>query len=60
MATFTHVTAERCAQLGRALTAAGLTWSDDGRQAKPQYFDHTQPTRRAPWWSSRRPRAARI
>lgn len=41
MATFTHATPERCAQLGRALTAAGLTWSDNGRQDDPQYLDYT-------------------
>ncbi|MER5402623.1 hypothetical protein [Streptomyces sp. NPDC002599] len=41
MATFTHATAERCAQLGRALTAAGLSWSDNGRQDDPQYLTYT-------------------
>ncbi|MEU6579046.1 hypothetical protein [Streptomyces sp. NPDC046805] len=40
MATCTRVTAERCAQLGRALTGAGLTWSGNGRQAKLQYLGH--------------------
>ncbi|MEU5281670.1 hypothetical protein AB0G87_35275 [Streptomyces asoensis] len=41
MATFTHATPERCAQLGRALTAAGLGWSDNGRQDEPQYLTYT-------------------
>ncbi len=41
MATFAHATSERCAQLGRALTAAGLGWSDNGRQDDPQYLTYT-------------------
>ncbi|MEU4884543.1 hypothetical protein AB0G19_29390 [Streptomyces althioticus] len=41
MATFAHATPERCAQLGRALTAAGLGWSDNGRQDDPQYLTYT-------------------
>jgi hypothetical protein len=41
VATFPHATPERCAQLGRALTAAGLTWSDNGRQDDPQYLTYT-------------------
>ncbi|MFC5220089.1 hypothetical protein [Streptomyces coerulescens] len=41
MATFTHATPKRCAELGSALTAAGLTWSDNGRQDKPQYLTYT-------------------
>ncbi|MGW7425713.1 hypothetical protein ACWGJB_37770 [Streptomyces sp. NPDC054813] len=41
MATFAHATPERCAQLGRALTAAGLSWSDNGRQDDPQYLTYT-------------------
>ncbi|MFM9499767.1 hypothetical protein ACKI1Q_40035 [Streptomyces galilaeus] len=41
MATFAHATPERCAQLGRALTAAGLAWSDNGHQDDPQYLDYT-------------------
>lgn len=31
MATFAHITPARCTQLNRALTAAGLAWSDNGR-----------------------------
>ncbi|MCX4596772.1 hypothetical protein OG819_46210 [Streptomyces sp. NBC_01549] len=41
MATFAHATPERCAQLGRALTAAGLDWSDNGRQDDPQFLTYT-------------------
>ncbi|MFD5763187.1 hypothetical protein ACFWIZ_50685 [Streptomyces sp. NPDC127044] len=41
MATFAHTTPERCAQLGRALTAAGLDWSDNGRQDDPQFLTYT-------------------
>lgn len=41
LATFNHATSDRCAQLGRALSAAGLTWSDNGRQDAPQYLTYT-------------------
>ncbi|PBC92361.1 hypothetical protein BX281_0008 [Streptomyces sp. Ag82_O1-15] len=41
VATFAHPTPERCAQLGRALTAAGLDWSDNGRQDDPQFLTYT-------------------
>ncbi|MEU1264585.1 hypothetical protein ABZ473_21320 [Streptomyces cellulosae] len=41
MATFSHATPERCAQLGRSLTAAGLTWSDNGQQGAPQFLTYT-------------------
>ncbi|MFD5445936.1 hypothetical protein [Streptomyces tendae] len=41
MATFTHATLERCAQLGRTLTAAGLAWTDNGQQADPQFLAYT-------------------
>ncbi|MEW2000828.1 hypothetical protein ACFWFH_34155 [Streptomyces coelicoflavus] len=41
MATFSRATPERCAQLGRALTAAGLTWSDNGQQDAPQFLTYT-------------------
>ncbi|MFE9976234.1 hypothetical protein ACFYRD_37390 [Streptomyces hirsutus] len=41
MATFAHATPGRCAQLGRALTAVGLAWNDNGRQDDPQYLDYT-------------------
>lgn len=41
MATFGHITRERCAQLGRALTTAGLSWTDNGRQDKPEFLTYT-------------------
>ncbi|MFF0206233.1 hypothetical protein [Streptomyces sp. NPDC005017] len=41
MATFEHATAQRCARLGHALTAAGLTWHDNGRQDTPQFLTYT-------------------
>ncbi|MEU8868041.1 hypothetical protein [Streptomyces umbrinus] len=49
MATFAHITPARCTQLNRALTAAGLAWSDNGRQDDPQYLTYsvTDPHRRA-------------
>ncbi|MFD5806738.1 hypothetical protein [Streptomyces sp. NPDC127020] len=41
MASFTHVTPERCAQLGGALDAVRLAWSDNGCQLTPQYLNYT-------------------
>jgi hypothetical protein len=41
VASFTHATPERCAQLGHALTAAGLDWSDNHRQDDPQFLTYT-------------------
>ncbi|MCX5336876.1 hypothetical protein [Streptomyces sp. NBC_00140] len=41
MASFEHATPARCDQLGRALTAAGLAWRDNGRQDTPQYLTYT-------------------
>ncbi|MER5899617.1 hypothetical protein ABT150_05760 [Streptomyces mirabilis] len=41
MATFGHITRERCAQLGHALTAAGLAWEDNGNQDRPQLLTYT-------------------
>lgn len=41
MATYGHITRERCDQLGRALTAAGLSWTDNGRQDKPEFLTYT-------------------
>ncbi|MEU6459795.1 hypothetical protein [Streptomyces sp. NPDC047065] len=41
MASFTHVTPERCTQLRRALDAVRLTWNDNGCQHTPQYLNHT-------------------
>lgn len=41
MATFGHITRERCAQLGHALTAAGLAWEDNGNQDRPELLTYT-------------------
>jgi hypothetical protein len=41
LATFDHITRERCDQLDRALTAAGLSWTDNGRQDKPEFLTYT-------------------
>lgn len=41
VARFAHATPERCAQLRRALTAASLGWSDNGRQDDPQFLTYT-------------------
>jgi hypothetical protein len=40
MATFTHITEERCAQLGKELTATGLPWQDNGRN-RPEFLTYT-------------------
>lgn len=40
-AAFEHITRERCAELGAALTAAGLSWEDNGRQTTPQRLTYT-------------------
>ncbi|MCT9105363.1 hypothetical protein [Streptomyces mirabilis] len=41
MATFTHTTPERCAQLGRALTAADLDWSDNAHHDDLKYLAYS-------------------
>jgi hypothetical protein len=41
VATFSHATPARCAQLGRSLTAAGLTWSNNGQHGAPQFLTYT-------------------
>ncbi|GGY05117.1 hypothetical protein GCM10010358_68130 [Streptomyces minutiscleroticus] len=41
MATFGHITRERCTQLAAALTAAGLPWEDNGHQDDPQFLTYT-------------------
>ncbi|GAA0680298.1 hypothetical protein GCM10009536_08440 [Streptomyces thermocarboxydus] len=51
MATFGHITRERCAQLGRALTAAGLSWMDNGRQDKPEFLTYTATDAHGREWS---------
>ncbi|MFJ1839962.1 hypothetical protein ACIOJ9_39685 [Streptomyces sp. NPDC088175] len=49
MASFDHATPERRAQLGRALTEAGLTWSDNG-QNDPQYLTYAVTDSRNRTW----------
>ncbi|MFE4756001.1 hypothetical protein ACFRIB_38210 [Streptomyces mirabilis] len=51
MATFAHITPERCAQFTRELTAAGLVWHDNGHQDDPKFlaFFVTDPHGRV-WW----------
>ncbi|MFD6923741.1 hypothetical protein ACFV99_26510 [Streptomyces sp. NPDC059944] len=41
MATYAHITPARCTQLGNALTAAGLTWQDNGNQDRPELLTYT-------------------
>ncbi|MFD9464270.1 hypothetical protein [Streptomyces sp. NPDC060027] len=41
MATFAHITPERCTQLENALTAAGLSWCDNGNQDRPELLTYT-------------------
>ncbi|MEV2236035.1 hypothetical protein AB0H69_46825 [Streptomyces phaeochromogenes] len=51
MATFAHITRERCDQLGRALTAADLSWTDNGRQDKPEFLTYTATDAHGREWS---------
>ncbi|UFQ99724.1 hypothetical protein KBP30_41570 [Streptomyces sp. Go40/10] len=51
MATFSHITRERCAQLSRALTAAGLSWTANGRQDKPEFLTYTATDAHGREWS---------
>jgi hypothetical protein len=48
MAGYGHVTQAPCAQLGRELTAADLTWTDNGRQDQPEYLTYTVTDRPRP------------
>ncbi|MEU1450027.1 hypothetical protein [Streptomyces mirabilis] len=41
MATFGRITRKRCAQVGHALTAAGLAWEDNGNQDRPELLTYT-------------------
>ncbi|MFJ8158532.1 hypothetical protein [Streptomyces sp. NPDC094468] len=50
MASFAHATEQRCTELGRALTAAGLTWNHNGRQDEPQYLTYTVTDPRGRTW----------
>ncbi|MFF8932247.1 hypothetical protein ACF1AO_33845 [Streptomyces longwoodensis] len=38
---FEHITRARCNELGAALTAAGLSWQDNGHQDTPQRLEYT-------------------
>ncbi|MGW4560954.1 hypothetical protein ACWEN3_00655 [Streptomyces sp. NPDC004561] len=51
MATFSHITRERCAQLSRALTAASLSWTDNGRQDNPEFLTYTATDAHGREWS---------
>ncbi|MCQ8836100.1 hypothetical protein [Streptomyces malaysiensis] len=50
---FEHITGERCAELGSALTAAGLLWEDNGRQDTPRRLKYTATYPRGRQWSIR-------
>lgn len=65
MATFGHITPERCAQLAEELTNAFLRWEEIGRRDAPQYLTYrvTDPYGRL--WSigpatRSRPRSQRV
>ncbi|MGX1915976.1 hypothetical protein ACWIID_45435 [Streptomyces phaeochromogenes] len=51
MATFAHITRERCDQLDRALTAADLSWKDNGRQDRPEFLTYTATDAHGREWS---------
>jgi hypothetical protein len=50
---FEHITRARCAELGTALTAAGLPWKDNGHQAAPARLTYTATDLRGRQWSIR-------
>ncbi|MET7693839.1 hypothetical protein ABZT06_38730 [Streptomyces sp. NPDC005483] len=52
-AEFEHITRARCNELGAALTAAGLSWGDNGRQGTPRSLTYTATGPRGPQWSIR-------
>lgn len=51
MATFGHITRERCDQLGRTLTSAGLSWTDNGRQDQPELLAYAATDAHGREWS---------
>ncbi|MGW3135071.1 hypothetical protein [Streptomyces sp. NPDC001139] len=51
MATFGHITRERCDQLGRSLTAAGRSWTDNARQDQPEFLAYTATDAHGREWS---------
>lgn len=50
---FEHIDRARCTELGRALTAAGLLWEDNGRQATPKHLTYTVTDPRCRRWTIR-------
>ncbi|MFF8848276.1 hypothetical protein ACF08N_37440 [Streptomyces sp. NPDC015127] len=52
-AEFEHITRARCNELGSALTAAGLSWEDNGRQDTPRRLTYTATGPRGRQWSIR-------
>jgi hypothetical protein len=52
-AAFEHITRARCNELAAALTAAGLSWEDNGRQDTPRRLAYTVTGPRGRQWSIR-------
>jgi hypothetical protein len=52
-AQFEHITRSRCNELGSMLTAAGLSWEDNGRQDTPRRLKYTVTGPRGRQWSIR-------
>ena len=52
-AAFEHITRSRCNELGSVLTAAGLSWTDNGRQDTPRRLTYTVVGPRGLQWSTR-------
>lgn len=52
-AAFEHITRARCNELARALTTAGLSWQDNGRQAAPKRLEYAATGPRGRLWSIR-------
>ncbi|GAB3977364.1 hypothetical protein GCM10029978_066870 [Actinoallomurus acanthiterrae] len=52
-AVFEHITRARCTELSMALTAAGLSWEDNGRQATPVRLTYAATDPRGRQWSIR-------
>ncbi|MFE1840747.1 hypothetical protein [Streptomyces sviceus] len=50
---FEHITRARCNELGSMLTAAGLSWEDNGRQDTPRRLKYTVTGPRGRQWSIR-------
>ncbi|MEU9191310.1 hypothetical protein AB0D14_43900 [Streptomyces sp. NPDC048484] len=52
-AEFDHITRDRCNELTSMLTAAGLSWEDNGRQNTPRCLKYTAADPRGRQWSIR-------